>query len=782
MLRFPFHHLTAAGLLAAACSGDASLPIIDGGGADEADAGPAADAAPPACMSNRTFFDQRVWAPVLAKKCLSCHAPEGIATEQNAKLQLLPASYPLFLDTNLASVTFVARIQYDGISELLLKPTGRVEHGGEDVLEVDSDEVRALEEFIARLDQPDTCVEPPADYLAGVTLLSPARTLRKATLALAGRPPTVGELERLDAEGESALPELLAGVMEEEAFYEIQKELWNDTLLTDRYLSYAGAGVALLNTTDYPLANTSGTAVPPTWWSTLGTYDRYALNSAIAREPLELIEHVLRERLPFTEVLTADYTVVNPWSAQLYQVDVAFADPTDPNEFREARVSFTRPGETLSIPHSGILTTPVFLNRFPTSATNHNRHRALMLFKFFLATDILALAERPIDPTTSTMFANPERDDPYCSVCHRIIDPVAGAFMKWNANDQERYFPTTAWHEELFPPGFGAEVMPTTEYEDATRWVAERIVADPRFAFSIVGLTYRGLFGAAPLAYPETDRADFDARLRAWRAQDDLLRRLAEAFVASGYELRVVIEGLVLSPWFRAERLAAAPAPGEEAAQGELGAVRLLTPEALARKLAAMLGVGWVKSDRTSYLTTDYRIAYGGIDSLSVTTRLATPNGVMAALLWRMANEVACAHTARDFTKPIEERTLFPHVSLLHVPEIGTGDAVPGAIAAIKRNLRHLHLALLDEDLPEGDPELDASYAVFYGAWRAGQEALTAGTIGTTLEYACRGRVDLETGTVLPTEQQLTYDPGYTVRAWMAVVTYLLADHRFVHE
>ena len=68
------------------------------------------------------------------------------------------------------------------------------------------------------------------------------------------------------------------------------------------------------------------------------------------------------------------------------------------------------------VPTAGILTTSAWLNRFPTTDTNRNRHRAWVLMRRFLATDILRLADRPVDPTSSQVF-NPTMNDPQCTVC-----------------------------------------------------------------------------------------------------------------------------------------------------------------------------------------------------------------------------------------------------------------------------------------------------------------------------------------------------------------------------
>ena len=37
------------------------------------------------CLSNSQFYEQKVWAEVVAKNCIKCHAPEGVAALKNSK-------------------------------------------------------------------------------------------------------------------------------------------------------------------------------------------------------------------------------------------------------------------------------------------------------------------------------------------------------------------------------------------------------------------------------------------------------------------------------------------------------------------------------------------------------------------------------------------------------------------------------------------------------------------------------------------------------------------------
>ncbi|MBL4607817.1 MAG: DUF1592 domain-containing protein, partial [Pseudomonadales bacterium] len=218
--------------------------------------------------------------------------------------------------------------------------------------------------------------------LTGVDVLSPTQTLRKATLNLAGRLPNNSEVNAVSAGGGAALDSVLDTVMNEEAFFDRLKEIYNDILLQDKYLGSENA-LGLLRDEEYQgrrwyrdlgLLDDTG----PNYDNTLYYKLRKYTNDAVGREVLELIDYVVRNNKPYSEILTADYTVVNAYSAKTYGVEgqASFrgldvieypAYPDDPTHFQPARIAGT--------PHAGVLTSTMFLNRFPTTNTNRNRHR-----------------------------------------------------------------------------------------------------------------------------------------------------------------------------------------------------------------------------------------------------------------------------------------------------------------------------------------------------------------------------------------------------------------------
>ena len=122
-------------------------------------------------------------------------------------------------------------------------------------------------------------------------------------------------------------------------------------------------------------------------------------------EPMKLIEHIVRNDKPFTEIVTADYIMVSPYAARGYriydEVKDRFKDPNDRHEFIPVKLkslvgrSRQEDQESASgfYPHAGLLSTFQYLTRYPTTETNRNRLRARMYFQHFLGVDLLELAE-----------------------------------------------------------------------------------------------------------------------------------------------------------------------------------------------------------------------------------------------------------------------------------------------------------------------------------------------------------------------------------------------------
>ena len=499
----------------------------------------------------------------------------------------------------------------------------------------------------------------------------------------------------------------------------------NDRLLTDRHLDRTIDIENQVNFVD--LANTN-------WEMSKAAIDaghefpyqdpsyirwKQAVDYGFARAPLELIAHVVQNDLPYTEILTADYIMANPFAAKAYGATTQFENPNDPFEFKPAEILtyyrtddskivreedprarwIANPGNlSTDYPHAGILNSTVFLLRYPTTATNRNRARSRWTYYHFLGLDIEKSASRTTDPVALADTDNPTMKNPACAVCHRVMDPVAGSYQNygeeglyrdaWGGLDslanlykypedgsETPYRSGDTWYRDMREPGFGSALAPNAD--NSLQWLANQIVADPRFAEATVKFWWPALTGVEVLTPPEDESdSDFQARLTASTAQLAEVRRLADAFrqgIAGGrpYNGRDLLAEIALTPWFRAESVAEAD-PVRDAALAHAGVERLLTPEELDRKTEAITGYLWGRELRIeasrmkSYLNATqahnsrYELMYGGIDSDGITSRAGDVTPLMAAVAQRHAIEISCPVVQREFyLMPENQRRLF---------------------------------------------------------------------------------------------------------------------------
>ncbi len=706
-----------------------------------------------ACSENMPFFRDQVWPQVLAADCLSCHTTDGVTSNFN----LVNTTASDFLATNLAAAQrFVIRKDSAGQSLILSKPSnGLNDHGGGRRFAAGDPRFDALVELSDRL---SVCIDGNTGAQQGLVLTTPYQHLRRATLALAGRLPTAAEEAGVNgattpAAFEAAMNSILDAVMTEPAFFNRVKEIYNDLLLTNALADASALNLDLNN-----FAN--GSYYSPSRLTAQGYASadinrlRNSVGQGVGFAPVELVAYVVRNNRPFTEILTADYTMVNPYSATLFGVtpegpagfNFVYGDAADaknPTEFRPAVITDEN---SRRYPHAGVLNTLAFLGRYQSTPTNRNRARARYVFKYFLDTDVEGLANRGGLDLDNVVGQFPTLEDPQCKVCHDVMDPVAGLFKNWDDDgpflgDVQNWF-NTRTPPQMLAPGYtlqSVDALPSTESPRALAWLAGRVAADNRFAVSTVKTVVIALLGSAAAA----DVA--------------LTEDLKAKFVAGGFNFKSLVKSIVATEYFRASNIGAADDPAQFAAHG---LERLLTPEQLDRKIRAVTGgYRWRSpAGRTLLQSTTYLLLYGGIDSDEITERTTSPTGMMAAIQDRLAFQISCEVTAADFAKVAAERALFPNVTIDDTPD--------AASAAIRGNLQYLHRRILGEELALDDPEITRTFDLFVAARNA------AGADG--LSAACGGG--------LPAQDPIRLDAQRTVQAWQAVVAYLLSDFRFFME
>ena len=403
-------------------------------------------------------------SPKVQADCILCHRAGSsfAAAAPKSRLQFLPSTVEDHVAQNLAVFEdLIAVLEEDEqvedpVSYILNKVQG-VGHGGGLRVAGGTDDYASLERFLGLLGEKEAPVGiTPETLFAGVTMELPRQTLRRAAIVFAGRVPTEEEYASIeDVSGEEgaseqALRTAIRGFMTGPGFHEFLIRASNDRLFTDRDRSVIGHFDGFDDLTRKITSLRSEGAD-----EAAATYDRQA-QYGFRRAPLELIAHVVENDLPYTEILTADYVMANPMAAEAFGAATAFENPDDVYEFKPSDiVNYYRPCEgryvrereglfvidsgpcATQLPYAGILNSKVFLQRYPTTATNRNRARSRWTYYHFLGLDIEKSAPRTTDPVALADTNNPTMNNPACTVCHTGLDPVAAAFQ--NYGDTGRY-------------------------------------------------------------------------------------------------------------------------------------------------------------------------------------------------------------------------------------------------------------------------------------------------------------------------------------------------------
>lgn len=647
-----------------------------------------------------------------------------------------------------------------------------------------------------------------ATSLQGVSTEPLSITLRRSMVQFSDRLPTLSEKSAVETDGISAFNTTIDAALNTEAFYERLMEIYNDQLLTDKYLRRnSGGATDLLDRDDYPDLEWYEEA--PYTGNVEGCL-RNVTNDSIAREPLQLVKYLAKNNLPFNQFVSANYMMVNWYSMQSYGAQLVNSSDTfrtlsepvcdnggqtvsyDPNDFKPARINHDLEYQQGGIPHAGILTSPMFLNRYPTTRTNVNRHRSKVTYDYFLDTDILKIeGSRPEDAVDITT-TNPTLNNKACFSCHEVMDPIAATYQHWN--DRGRYILSTnqasSWDGNgVLPPGIAGKALPLSggdsQFENMLQWLGGEIADDPRFIRATMRTLYKGIIGQDLL--PAPGDAASDAVKQAFNAQRGVINKIGQAMVADNWNIKTAVKGLLLSPYYRASTVDTEVVVSND----HIGGSQFLSPELIQKKLQNIFGHGWNDLNNVNN-----RTMMGGMDSDTIVTRITNPNGLMVAIQERMANEMACRATAFDFTRTrspsSNDRKLFPYVSLETVPLDGDGFELASNVANIKKNIQYLHWAILAEEVALDSAEVTATYNLFLDIWKKGNHIMANPDdydpdLGTGLNWECRARDIYEldgdnSGQDLASEDQISNDSNYVIRTWMAVITYLLTDYRFIYE
>lgn len=526
----------------------------------------------------------------------------------------------------------------------------------------------------------DVLVDTPT--IAEHTPLDDRHQLVRISTALRGVRPTVDELEAAQT-GAAARDTLVDAWLNDPRFGATVRDLY--------------AELMLMRSTDLRLLQTGPMATVP-----MGDIGR-----ALSEEPLAIIEHVVMQDRPFTEIVTADYSFLDAHAARIWRGHDY--DPQGP-EVQKVRWTDGRPA-------AGILSTNGLWTRHPSNGSNYHRGRANRVAAALLCSDFLT-SDVPLDPaldlSDDAQVVEAVNHNPACVACHRHLDPLAAHLWPFQPVVSEgaqllaqlsgcTLLGDLCYPMEMYQPLFTNAWLvlglpPPEYYDQPSRTISDlgqNLADDPRFARCTADRFWSYLTQTPLLDIPD-------------RVSDELESVLRD----HGFSARALARAVVLHPDFLARDAA------DPTVAAELPGPQVLRPEAFGRLLEDLTGFRMeVEVDNlvctlsglgcygdVEWTTDDVhgmRAIMGGVDGARVTqpTHTATPTRLLA--MAALAEEAAGDVVRRDLDEPDHDAR-----RLLRLVDREDDEA-------IREQFAWLHARMLGERVEVDGPEVQADLTLW---------------------------------------------------------------------
>ena len=197
----------------------------------------------------------------------------------------------------------------------------------------------------------------------------------------------------------------------------------------------------------------------------------FDLLTALGQEPLQMLAEITRSDLPYSEIVTGDWTMSNSALAQWSPVNYDWSDST--GGWQKVEYTDDRPA-------AGVLVNNGLWWRYNSTLTNAQRGRANVISKMLLCNDFL---ERRINVDRELNLLDEEgvfealTTSPTCVSCHVDLDPLAANFwglyrhFRFSLEEQFSYHPEREmhWVEQtgVGPAYFGSPISSLSDLGDS---------------------------------------------------------------------------------------------------------------------------------------------------------------------------------------------------------------------------------------------------------------------------------------------------------------------------
>lgn len=490
---------------------------------------------------------------------------------------------------------------------------------------------------------PPAIDDTPADD--ALVPLDATHLLVRLSMDLRGTRPSLEELQAVQADP-SRIDAYTEAWLQGEAFGARVRSLWADVFLTRQDAWYVTAA-------DY------------------GLDDEPAFAASVGEEVLYVISHVAEHDLPYTDVVTADWTMANEILAAAWPLDY----PDGATGWQQARYTDGRP-------FAGVLSTNSMWWRYMSAAANANRARANAVSKTLLCNDYLSepiTFDRNVNILDQGALDDALANNPGCAACHYSLDPLAAYLWGFYFVDYTSSSETSRYHaeREYMWQTYGGEVSPGYYGEPGYTLtdLGKQLARDPRLLSCAVERVTGGLLQR------ELELDDTGA----------LLTHLT-AFEDGGLTLRSVYRSVLASDAYRA-----APTDNPDAA-----AMKMASPEQLASSIEDLTGYRFTYAGYDMMGTDTYglRTLAGGVDGQFVTSPARVPTATLVLVQERLAEGAAHVVVQHDRAHRDEAR-LLTRITFAETPS--TDRDVMAA------QLQDLHLRLFGEVIAADGQEVEAN-------------------------------------------------------------------------
>jgi len=509
-----------------------------------------------------------------------------------------------------------------------------------------------------------------------VDLMADAQYVRRLSLDLRGTVPSPQEVEAFDAANPT---ETIENFMTDDGFGRRVRELYAPIYrtITDQYS---------LNGSDFLFD------------------DEVAFRRAIGEEPLRLLSYVAEHDLPWTTIVTADYTMANGVLASIFPVrsttennDTSYVDQWLPATYVDGR------------PMTGVLSANALWWRFGSTDTNANRMRANVASTILLCNNYLS---RPISFDRDTNLLDDEamqdaiNQDPACVNCHRTLDPLAAHFFGFWAYQSDSWLESSQYHADR-----------------ERLWQTYLDTAPEYFGTPSAGFSSLGDLIASDSRFPNCTTEQVTAALLQQTLDfSDAIRLVKhrEAFLQSGLNLKALIASIVQSDEYRA---------GKWNDSVDVQNRKLLSLPQLVSSIEALTGFRWTYGDFDMFGNdiVGLRSLAGGIDGRSAGQEARVPNATMILVHGLLAEQASAYRVQQEVAQPVSERQFFQFIDLEE--DI---DQDQQTLLSAQQQIQYLHSLILTQAVEVDGLAVAAGLDLWREIYRLTGDAAEAWTVVST--------------------------------------------------